>query len=67
LTTLALTNDQIDSIVVDELKAAYDRERGPSRDGGGVGPDWDVLDAIEAVLRYYMSPSEFNVWLKSSM
>ena len=53
---IKLVDDQIDRIIIDELKNDYHlitREIDPSQ---------RLLDAIMCVLRYYMNPREYGRW-----
>jgi hypothetical protein len=62
--TVELSNQQIHDIVVKELQYYYGVEKETGLDGRGmnVEPDQKLLDAIETVLDYYMSASEFERW-----
>jgi hypothetical protein len=47
--------EQIDQIVVEELQESYKTNLEDP-----ISPE--ILDALEAVLAYYMNPSEYTVW-----
>ena len=59
-----MTDDQVDAIIIHELKEAYRMNSYGNTDEGGFnsGPDEEFLSAIEMVLEYFMSPGEFTSW-----
>lgn len=61
-----MTWEQIDKIVVDDLKLAINLNLAPRRDEGGefLDIDEDLVDAIMTVLSYYMTASEFTEYEK---
>jgi hypothetical protein len=54
-----LTWDQIDSIVIGELKGCYETqmEHGPG------DRDYELIHALSTVLKYYMHYSEYDEWV----
>ena len=66
--TFELTWDQVDSIVIDELQDVHERLLSLDRDEGGcyLDPDWELVEAIETVLGYFMSSSEFPEWERNA-
>lgn len=61
---MLLVPDQIDAIVVKELQSAHDLNLDFNNDEGGypIPPDWELLEAIETVLKYYMVDTEYQQW-----
>ena len=62
---IKLVDDQIDRIIIDELKNDYRINLGPNRidcSDDVLDPDQDLLDAIKRVLRYYMNTQEYERW-----
>ena len=53
--TFELNTEQIDDIIVEDLKEAYKTNLEEP-----ISPY--ILDALEEVLAYYMIPSEYSVW-----
>lgn len=66
--TFQMTWDQVDAVVIEELKDAHERNLTLDRDEGGVylDPDWELLNAIEKVLEYFMPHSEFEHWRREA-
>lgn len=66
--TFEMTWEQVDAIVVAELKDAHARNLELDRDEGGqlLDPDWELLDALETVLAYFMPTSEYDVWKRNA-
>lgn len=65
---VTLTNNQIESILLQELKSAYDMNRVLCRDEGGHADDdldSELLYCIERVIEYYSSPEDFDLWQSS--
>lgn len=62
--SVELTWDQIDSIVVEELQAAYRHNMTPDTDEGGLELEVDenLLTALSTVLEYFMPAHEYNEW-----
>lgn len=59
--TFHLTWEQIDSIVIEEMKDSLDTQFHLSyNDMDKV--DWKLIEALETVLGYYMDPSEFDLY-----
>jgi hypothetical protein len=63
-----MTWDQIDAIVVGELKDSYERSLTLEKDESGqyIDPDWELLDALEKVLAHFMPMSEYEVWKRNA-
>ncbi len=63
-TTLTLTNNQIDEVIIQDLKNMYRILQKPQRDEGGLlmEPETDMMDAIDKVLKYYMTPQQQKEW-----
>jgi hypothetical protein len=63
---IPLTEDQVDNIVINELKDALDMQLNLDTDEGGeyLEPDYQLIDAIKTVLSYYMFPSEAEKFMK---
>jgi len=62
---IKLVDDQIDRIIIDELKNDYRINLVPNRidcSDDVLDPDQDLLDAIKRVLRYYMNTQEYERW-----
>ena len=57
---IKLVDDQIDYLIIDELKNDYHTLT------QGIGPSQRLLDAIKCVLRYYMSSEEHAQWQMTS-
>ena len=62
--SVELTWDQIDSIVVEELQAAYRHNMTSDTDEGGqeLEVDENLLTALSTVLEYFMPAHEYNEW-----
>ena len=56
--TINLEPDQIDLIIVQELKANY---KFINNSNNSIS-DKSILPSIKAILDYYMTPSEFSIW-----
>ncbi len=65
--TIELIYDQIEAIIVEDLKEAYEMNMVSERDEGGfdLGIDGDLLQSLDTVLQYYMAPSEYRKWKES--
>lgn len=61
---IELVPEQLDAIIIQELKSAHEMNMQFDRDEGGtvMEPDWELLGALEQVLAYYMPPKEFERW-----
>ena len=66
--TIEMTWEQIDAIVINELKDAHERNLYLDRDEGGnlIDPDWALLEALEKVLGYFMPYDEYQVWKRNA-
>jgi len=64
MNSFQLVDEQVDSIIIAELQAAYEMNLYPGRDEGGfdIEPDAELLKSLEVVLQYYMAPSDFKQW-----
>ena len=63
--TFTMTDDQIDSIIIDELKLAYEMNYRPNKidcSDDYLDPDNKLLTSIETVLEYFMTKNEYNRW-----
>ncbi len=61
--------DWFDTIVISELKHVYETNRMPNKIDNSndyIDPDWDFLACVETVLKYYMTDSEYNDWIKEN-
>jgi len=56
--TINLKPEQIDLIIVQELKANY---KFINNSNNSIS-DKSILPSIKAILDYYMTPSEFSIW-----
>ena len=56
--TIDLEPEQIDLIIIQELKANYKF----ISDSNNSFSDRSILPHIYAILDYYMTPSEFSIW-----
>ena len=65
--TIELLQEQIEAIIVEDLKEAYEMNMHSERDEGGfiLGLDGDLLQSLDTVLQYYMAPSEYRKWKES--
>ena len=61
------SSDQIDTIVINELRDAIDRNLILERDEGGyyMEPDAKLIESFMAVLKYYMPVYMYEVYSKS--
>lgn len=66
--TFEMTYDQIDALMIRELKDIYDR----NKDGDKIDcsddvlpPDYALLNACKILLGYIMPPNEFDKWKNS--
>lgn len=64
--TFTMSDDQVDQIIIDELKGALDRNLRIDRDEGGfaIEPDHELIESIKNVLRYFMVPSEIEAYME---
>lgn len=65
--TIELTYDQIDAIVVGELKEAYRLLVADDYDEGGclMEKDWGLIHAIEQILAFSLPAKEYFEWKES--
>lgn len=65
---VSVKNDclDIDSILIQELKSSILLNLKLNKDEGGqyLEPDWELIDAIEKVLEYYMNRDDFLYFKK---
>jgi hypothetical protein len=62
-----MASDWIDTVVIIELKQVYADHCLPNNidnSNDEIDPDWDFLASVETVLKYYMTDSEYNEWIK---
>jgi len=65
LKSVTLQVEDVDQVVIDELKDAYQRNNKFDRvdcSDTVLEPDYELLKAIQTVLEYYMSADEIKVW-----
>ena len=63
--TITLRVEDCDQIVIDELKDAYHRNNKFDKvdcSNDVLEPDFELLKAIQAVLEYYMTAEELELW-----
>ncbi len=63
--SVTLQVEDVDQVVIDELKDAYQRNNKFDRvdcSDTVLEPDYELLKAIQTVLEYYMSADEIKVW-----
>ena len=65
--TIAVESDQIDSVIVEDLKIVYEMNYKPECCGsfGVADPDVSLLSAVETVLQYYMVEQDYLQWKES--
>ena len=66
---ITLVDQQIEKIVIDDLKIAYKLNSRPDRidcSDDVLDPDQDLLDSIKHLLRYYMTSAEYEQWESGS-
>lgn len=66
---ITLVDQQIEKIVIDDLKFAYKLNSRPDRidcSDDVLDPDQDLLDSIKHLLRYYMTSAEYEQWESGS-
>ena len=62
---IKLVDEQIDRIIIDELKNDYRLNVEPNRvdcSNDVIAADQNLLDAIKCVLHYYMNSEEYEQW-----
>lgn len=64
--TIELECEQIDAIVVGELKHAYEINLKCTKDEGGfdIDPDGELANALKVVLQYFMSKYDYDDWIE---
>ena len=65
--TITLQVEDVDQVIVDELKDAYQRNNKFDRvdcSDDVLEPDYKLLKAIQTVLEYYMLRSEWLEWMQ---
>jgi hypothetical protein len=57
--------EQVDAIIIKDLKEAHRINSKPDRDESGeeLDVDFELLKALESVLAYYMPASEYKEWI----
>ena len=66
---ITLVYQQIEKIVIDDLKFAYRLNSKPNRidcSDDILDPDQDLLDSIKHLLHYYMNSEEYEQWESGS-
>lgn len=63
-TSIILTLDQSEDVVINELQIAYELECISCNDENEQLLNNELLDSIEIVLKYFMVPSDYNEWKK---
>lgn len=63
-----MTDDQIDNLIIEELRDAHERNLTLDKDEGGsyMDPDWELLKALETVLEYYTPRVDHEVWARNA-
>ena len=67
---IKLVDQQIESIVIDDLKLAYAMNIEPNRidcSDMDIDPDQNLLDSIKRVLCYYMTRDDYEQWEAGSV
>ena len=67
---IKLVDQQIESIVIDELKLAYELNVEPNQIDCSdmvIDPDQNLLDSIKRVLCYYMTRDDYEQWEAGSV
>jgi hypothetical protein len=65
--TITFRVEDVDQVVIDELKDAYHRNNQFDKvdlSNDILEPDYELLKAIQTVLAYYMDPIEYDNWLE---
>ena len=65
--TITIQVEDVDQVIVDELKDAYQRNNKFDRvdcSDTVLEPDYELLKAIQTVLEYYMLRSEWLEWMQ---
>ena len=68
--TITLQVEDVDQVIVDELKDAYQRNNKFDRvdcSDTVLEPDCELLKAIQTVLEYYMTAEEIELWNNKEM
>ena len=61
--TITLQVEDVDQVIVDELKDAYQKNnKDNTRTFTVLEPDYGLLKAIQTVLEYYMTTEELALW-----
>jgi len=62
---ITLTEQQIDTTVVDDLKQSLDMQFNLDTDEGGeyLEPDYELIDALKKVLQYYIPHHEIQKFI----
>ena len=66
MTTINVTDDQIEQIIVDDLKQSLEMNIGSlekDEDGSYLEPDYELVEAIKTVLKYYMPLRDVSEYL----
>lgn len=65
--TITLRVEDVDQVVIDELKDAYNRENQFDKvdcSDDILEPDYELLKAILTVLAYYMPSEDYEEWVE---
>ena len=65
--TITLQVEDVDQVIVDELKDAYQRNNKFDRvdcSDTVLEPDYELLKAIQTVLAYYMPHKDYEEWVE---
>jgi len=60
--TITLQVEHVDQIIIDELKDVSEQQR-LYQTNGKFDRDYELIEAIQTILVYYMTAEEFNLWL----
>jgi len=67
--TITLQVEDVDQVIVDELKDAYQRNNQFDRvdcSDTVLEPDYELLKAIQTVLAYYMTHDDYEEWMETN-
>lgn len=63
---IELSDDQLEGIMLQELRTVYELECEPNRidcSDDYIDPDLELLKALDKVIEYYSSPGDYQDWL----
>ena len=61
--TITLQVEHVDQVIIDELKDVYLSNLSPLQTNGKFDRDYELIEAIQTILGYYMTAEEFSLWL----